>query len=624
MVVAPTRMSHDYAPLNCSTVVSGGQEGDSGCDDGGGSCGLSISPAASSQQQPAGTEMTELLRPAPGFSAPTRVGEGNPPRRDDACRERGGGAATPTAAKAAVAAAAAARNALQEKTDARWKVQELFIAMRKRKRGVRTGVAMTALTACWELSLEPHTRKRLMWDLFVLCLVLFCAFWVPFKAAFGGKLPNGNDMMSWEWLIDICFYIDIVLKFFTGVDKGYEVVMDRKQIAIDYVWPGKPGWFIVDLVATVEWDLIVEAIKGSHGDGDTETTKLCRLLKVARLARTGRLLDSLTTSWTIHTGYVEAMKFVIYVLVVAHILACFFFMVPEFFDEPVGPGCAAGDHQLDGVTCYYADSWRTTYELETMPAEQQYVQALYWSLTTMTTIGYGDRSPQSTAEIIFTMAAEVLGLAVFALLLNQISILKEVSGEQNRAHYEQKNSIVGFLKNNGVNREMIQQVVKFLNFKAKGHSGHAIQDGEGSHFSHLSRPLRDRIKQELFAPALKRVRFFGHSVKDEQERESLRETFNSIDIDGNNSLDHYEIQQLMTKLLAGKGKEVDEATVKEAMREMQGIASFVHRLHMREMQGLSATKPAETSEQDQVVDFDEFQRWWYHLQRIIIRAGILN
>jgi hypothetical protein len=220
--------------------------------------------------------------------------------------------------------------------------------------------------------------------------------------------------------------------------------------------------------------------------------------------------------------------------------------------------------------------------------------------------------------------SRVSWLAVFALLLNQISILKEVSGEQNRAHYEQKNSIVGFLKNNGVNREMIQQVVKFLNFKAKGHSGHAIQDGEGSHFSHLSRPLRDRIKQELFAPALKRVRFFGHSVKDEQERESLRETFNSIDIDGNNSLDHYEIQQLMTKLLAGKGKEVDEATVKEAMREMQGIASFVHRLRMREMQGLSATKPAETSEQDQVVDFDEFQRWWYHLQRIIIRAGILN
>ena len=71
-----------------------------------------------------------------------------------------------------------------------------------------------------------------MWDLFVLCLVLFCAFWVPFKAGFGGKLPSGNDMVFWEWIIDICFYIDIVLKFFTGVDKGYELVMDRKQIAI--------------------------------------------------------------------------------------------------------------------------------------------------------------------------------------------------------------------------------------------------------------------------------------------------------------------------------------------------------------------------------------------------------
>jgi hypothetical protein len=564
------------------------------------------------QQQPAGTEMTEmteLLRPPPALPPLARVGAKTPPRRgsglprDQVQESRG---QTPERARGAadlqaVAAAAtpppspsSTKESLQKKADARWKIQELFIAIRKSKSKERTGACRKAMTACWQFNFEPQKRKRLLWDLFVLCLVIFSSFWEPFKAAFGDKLPHGNDMMFWEWIIDICFYSDIVLKFFTGVDKGYEVVMDRKQIAIDYVWPGKPGWFIFDLVATVEWDQIVRAIKGGHGDGDTKMIKLCRLIKVARLARMGRLLDSLTTSWTIHTEYIQAIKFVIYVLIVAHILACFFFMVPAVFDDPIGPGCAARDNQLDGVTCYYADSWRTTYELETMPAGTQYVQALYWSLTTMTTIGYGDRGPQSSDEIIFTMVAEVLGLAVFALLLNQISILKEVVGSQNRGHYEQKNQIVGFLKHNDVNRKMIREVVKFLNFKAKGHSGHALKDSEDSCFSNLSRPLRDRIKQQLFAPALKKVRFFGHSPKDVQERDSLRETFDSIDTDGSNSLDPSEIKQLMEKLLKGKGKAVDDDTVGEAMREMQGLSN---------MDPVGA--------QDKVVDFDEFQRWWY-------------
>lgn len=48
----------------------------------------------------------------------------------------------------------------------------------------------------------------------------------------------------------------------------------------------------------------------------------------------------------------------------------------------------------------------------------------------MTTIGYGDRGPQLTEEIIYTMMAEVLGLSFFAMLLNQIAALQEVLGRQ--------------------------------------------------------------------------------------------------------------------------------------------------------------------------------------------------
>ena len=49
------------------------------------------------------------------------------------------------------------------------------------------------------------------------------------------------------------------------------------------------------------------------------------------------------------------------------------------------------------------------------------------AMTTMTTIGYGDRTPQLRAEIVFTIIAELLGISVFALLLYQIGKLHRVS-----------------------------------------------------------------------------------------------------------------------------------------------------------------------------------------------------
>jgi hypothetical protein len=55
-----------------------------------------------------------------------------------------------------------------------------------------------------------------------------------------------------------------------------------------------------------------------------------------------------------------------------------------------------------------------------MRSGERYLDAMYWSMTTMTTIGYGDRSPANAQEILFTVVAEVLGLSFFALLLQQV------------------------------------------------------------------------------------------------------------------------------------------------------------------------------------------------------------
>ena len=47
-----------------------------------------------------------------------------------------------------------------------------------------------------------------------------------------------------------------------------------------------------------------------------------------RLAKASTLVRRLTVSWTIHTLFVDALMFFVFIRVVAHLLACFFYLWP--------------------------------------------------------------------------------------------------------------------------------------------------------------------------------------------------------------------------------------------------------------------------------------------------------
>ena len=46
-----------------------------------------------------------------------------------------------------------------------------------------------------------------------------------------------------------------------------------------------------------------------------------------------------------------------------------------------------------------------------------YILTLYWSITTLTTIGYGDLSPGTRNEILFVIAYMVIAGFVFSLVM---------------------------------------------------------------------------------------------------------------------------------------------------------------------------------------------------------------
>jgi hypothetical protein len=54
---------------------------------------------------------------------------------------------------------------------------------------------------------------------------------------------------------------------------------------------------------------------------------------------------------------------------------------------------------------------------------EKYVNSIYYSLTTMTTCGYGDNHAHTTSERITSMAAMIISSGVFAFIIGDIGRL---------------------------------------------------------------------------------------------------------------------------------------------------------------------------------------------------------
>jgi hypothetical protein len=106
-----------------------------------------------------------------------------------------------------------------------------------------------------------------------------------------------------------------------------------------------------------------------------------------------------------HQVFFAIVKQLFTMLFVAHFLACTsYFML---------------DIDRDGGII--GANWLSTYDTELglpgVPVFQRYIVALYWSLITISTVGYGDVLPVTHKERLFSVFACLIGGIVFAFCL---------------------------------------------------------------------------------------------------------------------------------------------------------------------------------------------------------------
>ncbi|XP_067041117.1 potassium voltage-gated channel subfamily H member 6-like [Acropora muricata] len=272
---------------------------------------------------------------------------------------------------------------------------------------------------CNKHSLIRHDSIfKTVWDWFILALVIYTAVEVPFDVAFlvparkseasisqFGSLKSLSPIAVANLLVDLFFIIDIPINFRSAVivKDTYEVITDAKRIAILYL----KSWFLVDFVAAIPLEFMIDP---QH----ERATTLTGLLKTARLLRLVRVTRKIDR----YSEYGVAAIFLLMCLftLTSHWLACVWHAIGQVEARDNTGWLAA---LADEIGKPINES-----NLSSGPSLSiRYISSLYFTLSSLTTVGFGNIAPSTNDEKIFGVFVMIMGALMYASIFGNLTVI---------------------------------------------------------------------------------------------------------------------------------------------------------------------------------------------------------
>lgn len=285
--------------------------------------------------------------------------------------------------------------------------------------------------------LHPDHKLRHLWDFIIIMLTVAAAIEIPFRVVFNYPLEGYLRVLAYSYFI--FFSIDIFLNFRTAVSVEGRLITDPKYIAKRYL----SKWFIFDLLSAIPFELLSEQFGGG--------------MEAAGMARMARFL---------HPGIFRILS----LAKLVRMMHLFKFMSNWQRHEVLNPSILRllfSLFWLAIIAHWISLGWLA---LETGNPEKSeidnYIWALYWCITTLTTIGYGDISPSfdSRPQMIYTMFVQISGAGMYGYMIgNLASILANI--DTARAQFrERMEKVSTFMRNHDVPADLQSRVRNYYNY----------------------------------------------------------------------------------------------------------------------------------------------------------------
>ncbi|XP_034016972.1 potassium voltage-gated channel subfamily H member 8 [Thalassophryne amazonica] len=290
------------------------------------------------------------------------------------------------------------------------------------------------------------------WDWLILLATFYVAVTVPYNVCFIGDdddLTRSTTVS--DIAVEILFIIDIVFNFRTTyVSKSGQVIFDAQQICIHYL----TTWFIIDLVAALPFDLLY-AFKVS-------VVSVVHLLKTVRLLRLLRLLQKMDR-YSQHSTVVLTLLMSMFALL-AHWMACIWYIIGKMEMEANTYNWDIGWlHELGKrlESPYFAIGGVNS--TSNGPSIRSvYIASLYFTLSSLTSVGFGNVSANTDAEKIFSICVMLIGALMHALVFGNVTaIIQRMYSRWSQYHTRTKD-LKDFIRVHHLPQSLKQRMLEYF------------------------------------------------------------------------------------------------------------------------------------------------------------------
>ena len=268
-----------------------------------------------------------------------------------------------------------------------------------------------------EYIINPETKIIFFFDLLILIFFIYYFIFTTFNLCQEKCFCSLNKRIKYSdvllFINDIICIIDLIISFFRGYyDYSYKLIKSNKLILKHFLKYD----FIFDLLSAIPFFSIIKYIclKSINNDKCFKYAmpnryiliKLCFLLKAAKVTKIlgnkknqalDIFIESLSDNYTLERALVVFIYIIKY-LGIFHFLVCIHIFI--------------GNHSYS--------NWIIFTQSEDQSFFNIYIQSLYFIITTLTTVGYGDIVCKSLLERIFQIIILAIGSVFYPYVVSLI------------------------------------------------------------------------------------------------------------------------------------------------------------------------------------------------------------
>ncbi|XP_069490571.1 voltage-gated delayed rectifier potassium channel KCNH4 [Ambystoma mexicanum] len=291
---------------------------------------------------------------------------------------------------------------------------------------------------------------KALWDWLILLATFYVAVTVPYNVCFTGtdeSVAAARSTIGSDIAVEMLFILDIILNFRTTyVSQSGQVVYDTRSICIHYL----ATWFFVDLIAALPFDLLYAF--------NVTVTSLVHLLKTVRLLRLLRLLQKLDR-YSQYSAMVLTLLMSMFALL-AHWMACIWYVIGRKEMESNDP--VTWDigwlHELGKrLEAPYINN-----SMGGPSIRSSYIASLYFTLSSLTSVGFGNVCANTDAEKIFSICTMLIGALMHAVVFGNVTAIIQRMYSRRSLYHTRMKDLKDFIRVHRLPQQLKQRMLEYF------------------------------------------------------------------------------------------------------------------------------------------------------------------